>query len=890
MFRRRRSLDDFTAEIRSHLQLEIDRLQEEGLSAEEARDAAVRAFGNVTVSRERFYEGYRWIWWDHLTQDVRYAVRMLRKSPGFTMTAVLTLALGIGATTAVFSVINATLLHPLPYPNPDQLVSVQDDLPGAGSYDVGLSQPEWRDLERSGIFEQVALSWFDENNLTGASRPIRVRLASASANYFAMLGVAPQLGRTFPPDDRAPGYSLEVVISDGMWKRDFGSDPKILSRSIRLDTDLYRIVGVMPPGFHPPGRTPQERNVDVWAGFSFYGPPISMNPPRNVRNIPGGGAVARLKPGETIDEAQRRLDALTNTLRSQYPADYPAASRWTIRLVPLTDTVFGTVRRSLTLLLAAVGLVLLLVCVNVANLLLARGSARRRELAVRQAIGAGRRRLVRQLLTESVVLSVFGGTAALAMLFVTRGLLVELVPDSLPRLNEITVSWAVLLFAFGVTTMSAIVFGLAPAIHAARTDVNAVLKSDARGATGSGGAARTRRLLVVAEFALSMVLMVAAGLLLRSFWRLLHVPLGFTSTQVLTARTRLPYPNVVTIDKYRTIEQEAPFLRDVQRRLETLPGVQEAALGSSTAIPLDHSQRDANTMPLLIEGRGADASQAPIVEGSAVTPGYFHLLGIPLLRGRLFTTFDNETRPAVAVVNEAMVHTFWPRTDPIGQRVKLASKAGTGWTTIVGVVADARTDSLKDTGVPMIYASALQRGTKHLAILLRGQVDPATTGDQVRQQIQAIDDTLPVFDARMLDDTVSASLSDRRFAMELVAVFALTALVLAGLGIYGVISFHVGERTREIGIRLALGADRRSIMSMVLRQGLRLIVAGAIAGLLAALAVTGAMTNVLFGVAPRDPATFAAVATTLVAVALLACCVPARRAVALDPTVALKRE
>jgi putative ABC transport system permease protein len=528
--------------------------------------------------------------------------------------------------------------------------------------------------------------------------------------------------------------------------------------------------------------------------------------------------------------------------------------------------------------------------VNVANLLLARGSARRRELAVRQAIGAGRRRLVRQLLTESAVLSVLGGAGAVAILFVTRRLLIELIPDSLPRLNEITVSWAVLLFALGVTTLSAVVFGLAPAVHAARTDVNAVLKSDARGASNSGGAARTRRLLVVAEFALSMVLMVAAGLLLRSFWRLLHVPLGFTSRQVLTVRTRLPYPNVVTIDKYPTITQEAPFLRAVQRRLEGLPGVQEVALGSSTAIPLDHAQRDTNTMPLLIEGRGTDASQAPIVEGSVVTAGYFHLLGIPLLRGRLFTTFDNETQPAVALVNESLAHTFWPRTDPIGQRVKLATKAGTAWTTIVGVVADARTDSLQDAGVPMVYASALQRSSKHLAILLRGHVDPATTGDQVRQQIQAIDNTLPVFDAKLLDDTVSASLGERRFALEIVAVFALTALVLAGLGIYGVIGYHVGERTREIGIRLALGADRRSIIAMVLRQGARLIAAGAIAGVLSAIAVTSAMTNLLFGVAPRDPATFAAVTIALVVVALAACGVPARRAVALDPMIALKRE
>jgi predicted permease len=889
MFRRPRGLDDFTAEIESHLQLEIERLQDAGLSAGEARAAARRTFGNVTVSRERFYEARRWLWWDRMWHDVRYTARMLRKSPGFTFVAVLTIALGIGATTAIFSVVDATLLHPLPYPQPDELVGIEDDLPGVGSYDVGMSQPEWLDLDRSGIFDQVAPAWFDENNLTGASRPTRVRLSSVTPNYFAVLGVKPQLGRTFPAADRSPGYTLEVVISDGMWKRGFGGDPDILDRSVRLDTDLYHIVGVMPPGFHPPGRTTEERNVEVWAATSFYGAPISDHPPRSGRNLPG--AIARLKPGLTIAAAQSRIDAFVAALRREYPRDYPAQSAWRIRLVPLKESVFGNVRRSLVLLLAAVGLVLLIACVNVANLLLARATARGRELAIRQALGAARGRLVRQLLTESVCLSLLGGVAALAILFATRGLLVRLVPDGLPQLNDITMSWDVLFFALVATVASGAIFGLVPARQAGRVDVATAIKSESRGSTGSREQTRMRRVLVVTEFALSLVLMVAAGLLLRSFRDLLSAPLGFDPQRVLTVRTRLPYPNDVSIDKYRTIGQEAPFLREIIRRAREAPGVEAVAIGSSNAIPLDslRAQQDLNVFPLLIEGRGTEAAQAPLVVGTSVTPGYFHLLGMTLERGRLFTDFDNETAPGVAVINEAMARKFWPGADPLGEHVKL-SRSATSWTVVVGIVADARTESLKDAGVPEIYASAYQKTAKHLAIFLRGQVDAATTPDYVREQVQLVDATLPVFGAQMLDDTVAGSLAERRFSMEVVGMFAVTALLLAGLGIYGVISYIVSDRTREIGVRLALGAERRTILRMVLGQGFGLTMAGAAVGLACALVVSQLMAGLLYGVRPTDPATFAIVVVLLVSVALFACYIPARRAVRIDPMIALRFE
>ncbi|HZR23304.1 MAG TPA: ABC transporter permease [Vicinamibacterales bacterium] len=885
MFRRRRDPDDFAAEIEAHLQFEAERLTDDGLDAADARAAAQRTFGNVAMRVERFYESQRWAWWDRLSQDVRYAVRAWRKSPGFAVVAVLTMAIGVGATTAIFTVVDATLLHPLPYPHPDGLVSVVADLPGVNSYDIGLSQPEWQDLEHSGIFDHVTPVWFDENNLTGLSRPARVGLMSVAPNYFAVLGVAPQIGRAFPPDNYTSGYLLEVVISDGLWKRAFGGRSDILTQSIRLDTDLYRIVGVMPPDFHPPGRSPDERTVDVWAATSFFGPPIGDHPPRNNRMMPA--AIARLHPGVTRAAAQQQLDAFVATVRRQYPNDYPERTAWTLHLVPLADTVVGDVRRSLMLILGAVALVLLIGCVNIANVLLARATSRTREFAVRQALGAGRRRLIRQLLTESVCLSIVGGAAGLGTLVLMKQSLVRLIPQGLPRLNDITLNWTVLSFALLTTVAAGIVFGLAPALGAGRQDVTGALKSDGRASSAGRGHARVRRLLVVTELALSVVLMVAAGLLGRSFLDLLHARLGFTPDRIMAIRTRLPYPNDVTIDKYRTIGQEAPFLREVLRRARALPGVEDAAIASSSAIPLDHAARDLNTMPMLIEGRGADTSQAPLVDGSVVTPEYFRLLGMTLVRGRAFTPFDDENAPPVAVVNEAMARTYWPDADPIGQHVKLTRNPAS-WTTIVGIVANARTEALHESGVPIIYASAYQSRSKHLAIFLRGQVDAGRTPDRVRQLVQSIDDTLPVFGAQMLTDTVSASLASRRLSMEMVGAFAVTALLLAALGIYGVLAYMVNARTHEIGIRVALGAGRFELLSMIFGQGAALVATGLATGVLCAAIVSRAMAGMLYGVRPTDPATFLGVTGMLGVVALVACYVPARRALRIDPLLALR--
>jgi putative ABC transport system permease protein len=823
--------------------------------------------------------------------DFTFALRQLRKSPGFTSIAVITIALGIGATTAIFTVVDATLLEPLPYPHAEQLVSIQDDLPGVGAHDVGMSQPEWEDLQRSGIFEYVSPTWFDENNLTGSTQPARVRELTVAPNYFALLRVQPQLGRTFDPQYNSPGFIPEVVISDGLWKRVFGGDPHILDKSVRMDTDLYRIVGVMPPGFDAPGRTAEERNIEVWPATSFYGPPLSDHPPRNRRNLPT--AIARLKPGLTIAAAQKRMDALVDSLQRQFSADYPQQNAWRIRLVPLKDKIVGNVRQSVILLFGAVALVLLISCVNIANLLLARASARGREMALRQVLGANRGRLMRQLLTESLLLFLLGGVTALAILFAVKDFLLRFVPDNLPRLNEISINWTVLLFAFCASVFSGVVFGLAPAFQADRLDLHQAFKQEGHGSAGSAQRVRTRRVLVVTEFALSLILMIAATLLLRSFWDLLNVTTGFNATNVMTVRTRMPYPNDPSVDKYATASQETPFLRELTRRCATLPGVEEVALGDPAAIPLDTTQHELNVLEghfyLTFEGQNVDQQTPTLVQRARVMPEYFHLLGLTLLRGRLFTEFDNDTAPQVAVVNEAFARTYWPNEDVLGKRFR-STRPGSQWITVVGMIGNARTESLAQADVPQLYVNLYQTGAKHLAILLRGHLNTVVIADGVRKHVQALDSTLPVFGAQTLDETVSASLSQRRFSLEVIALFALTALLLASIGVYGVISYLVTERTREIGIRLALGAQKGNILRVVLQQGLQLAIAGAVIGLVCALIVSHLMATLLYAVKPTDPLSFGGVAGLFVGVALLACYLPARRAMKIDPMIALRHE
>jgi predicted permease len=878
-------------EMEEHLAQQTEENLRAGMNVEEARREAVMKLGGVGTVREDYHAEQGLPFFENLLQDLRFAIRMLAKSPGFTAIAVLTMALGIGATTAIFSLVDATLLHPLPYPHPEELVRIEDDLPGAGATDAGISIPEFKDLQRSGIFQYVVLEIFGSANLTGASQPSRMQYEGVSPAYFAMLGVKPELGQTFDPQDQTPGFTLDVVISDGLWKRVFGSDPHIVGRSLRGDNDLYRVIGVMPPGFHDPGRTVGERNTEQWAALGFSDDPAQA-PNRSVR-LPLE-TVGRLKPGLTVAAAQSQLDALVAALREQFPDAYPADSKWTVRLVPLKENLVGNVRQSLFLLLGAVALVLLIGCLNVTNLLLARASARSREMVVRQALGAARKRLVRQLLTESLLLSLLGGVAGLVILFCMKGFLLRLIPDSLPRLNDLSINWTVMLIALAASIAAGVIFGLAPAKQAGRLNLSSTLRVEGRGSRGSTEQTRTRRVLVVTEFALSLVLMVAAGLLLRSFWDLYKAPLGFNPQHVMSVQLWLPSPNDPKTDMYGTAAQEAVFARELLRRSRLLPGVQEAALGAEPSIPLHH---DRNRSALIVEGRQPQSKQTPLVERSQVTPEYFHLLEIPVLRGRLFNDVDDENAPQVAVINRAMAETYWRGEDPLGKRLRLGNgRAGVGqrasktWITIVGVIADARTESLANASVPQIYLSLYQETPKELAIFLRGDLNASAIPEEVRAMVQSVDPELPVYGAQTLNDAVTASLEQRRFSMNIVAAFAVTALLLAALGIYGVISYIVSERTRDIGIRLALGAQRGKIMGMVLRQGLGLATAGAALGLVGSVIVSHLMAGLLYGVSPTDLLTFAAVTLVLAAVALAACYIPARRAMRVDPMIALRYE
>ncbi len=889
----RRADQRLQEEMAEHVALQTEENLRAGMSPVEARRQAALKLGAAQAIREGHHAEQSIPFIENLLFDLRYAVRMLRRSPGFSFIAIATMALGIGAITAIYSVIDATLLHPLPYPNPSQLVRIEANLPGVGAHDIGLSIPELRDLQNSGIFQYVSLCFFGTDTLTGSGQPTRLAGKSVSPSYFAVLGVDAQLGRTFDPHDATPGFNNEVVISDGLWKRALGADPHIVGKTLRVDNDPALVVGVMPASFRDQGQTSEQVSTELWAATGFSDDPPPMRGTRTPYET-----IARLQPGLSPEAAQGHLDALVASLKKQYPADYPPQGAWTIHLTPLAGTLVGNVRQSLILLFGAVGLVLLISCVNVANLLLARASVRGREMAVRQALGAARMRLIRQLLSESLLLFVLGGITGFAVLFCARKFLLQFVPESLPRLNDISISWGVLAFAIVVSVAAGTIFGLAPAWLTSRLNLTATLRQEGRGSNGSRRRSRSRHVLVIGELALSLVLMVAAGLLLRSFWDLFNVQLGFNPTRVMAIESSLPNPNDPSTDIYRTATQESVFLREALRRIRTLPGVEETAVSNRQAIPLGHGQNDRRMIPLVREGEEGQSSQPPLIDTSIVSPEYFHVLGMTLARGRLFVDQDLEATPLVAVINQAAARMYWPGKDgkgedPVGKRVRLLGRLGRARpdsTTIVGVIADARTESLADTSIPQMYLDIYQRPAKFLAFYLRGQVDPAAISAQVRTQIQAVDPELPVFHAETLNDVLSSSLSVRRFSMEMVALFAATALLLAGLGIYGTISFLVHEQSREIAIRLALGAQRRDILKMVLRQGLTLAGAGAGVGLVGAFVVSHLMAGLLYGVSPYDLSTFAGVTAVLTAVAIAATYVPALRAMRLDPITTLHSE
>lgn len=870
-------------ELESHLILDAEDRVHRGASAHEARRLAALSFGPRPAIEEAYRAERRLPLVDALVADLRYGARTLRRSPGFAAAAIVTIAIGTGATTAVFSVVNASLLHPLAYPNPDELVRLSESFAGS-SKDIGLSFPEWRDLAGSGIFAHVAPVGGGDVNLTGGSEPARIRFAAVSPNYFALLGVEPELGHTFDPNDPTPGFTLEAVISDGLWTRTFGRDPDILGRILRLDTDPYRVIGVMPPTFRDPGRTADERRNEVWLAGGFQAAPFPA-PQRNLRFITE--ALGRLAPGVTLEDARHRLAALTLAVRRQYPGDYPTRSAWTVDVTSLKEDLVGSVRPSLWLLFGAVGVVWLVGCANIANLQLARASVRAREMAVRQALGASWSRLACQLLAESLLLSLAGGVCALAVLALTHRVLIRLLPAGIPLTADLAIDWRVLAFALAASAVAGAAFGLAPALQIKR-DATEALRRQSRASTASADQGRLRRALVIGEFALSLTLMVAAGLLVRSFSELLKTPLGFVPDRVVAVRVWLPTPNDPKTDPYGTPAQEAPFLRELLRRSRILDGVEEAAVVSRSAIPLAHTTFELRSSSLILDGREGSGDPPPVVERADVSAAYFRLLGIPLLRGRLLSEQDDERAPQAAVINTALADAVWPDVDPIGRRFKLGPNANQ-WTTVVGIIANVRVDSATDPAAPEVFVSAYQRNSKDLAILLRGPRNAGAVLPLVRAEVQAVDPTLPVFSAETLDDALAESLAARRLAMQCVTAFAAIALLLAVLGIYGVLSYLITERTAELAIRVALGAQRGEVIRQLLSEGLVLTGTGGVIGLVGARLATRLMTRVLYGVGADDPVTFVGVAVVLAAAATLACYLPARRAAGLDPTIALRR-
>jgi len=811
---------------------------------------------------------------------------MLRSNLGFTLVAVLTLAFGIGANTAIFSVVNAVVLRPLPFPKPEQIVLIRDDLTGRQIEDVGMSVDELKDLqERSGVFEQVSAVWPVDANLTGSERPERIELLAVSPNYFALLGAHAQLGRVFGPEEQqAKGFAEGVVISDGLWKRLYGSDPNILGRKVYADTDLYTIIGVMPPEFRHPGKT-LRNEVDMWgtAGFSAnpFGPPV-----RAARMLPG--AIGRLKDGTDIGQAQAKLDGLVAQLQTEFPKEYPPQAGWKVNVLSAHQQLVGNVQTILYVVLAAVGLVLLIGCVNLANLMLARSSGRRREMAIRLALGASRRRLIVQLLTESLLLSFIGGALALVVLAVLLKGFVQFIPADIPRLNEIQINLTVLGFVFLISTVTGLLFGLFPAMQSSRPDVVSNLKD---GSFGSGFGLATHRFrsgLVVLEFALSLILMIAAGLLLRSFGRLLDVNPGFNPENVLLTRVWLPVPNNPELDPYRDPLKRAGFIKELLQKVSSIPGVRNAAISSGNAVPLVGPH---NSGGFTIEGDAVTNNAIPTAQIGVVSPDYFRTMETPLKRGRFFTDADDRQAPQVVLIDEALAARYFSNRDPVGVRIKRGGPASEApWMTIVGLVGNIKSDGFDKPDQPHLYFPIFQNPAYAMAIYMRTDVAPLTVTQSVREQVRTLDRDLPVFGERTMSQVAAESVSRRRFAMQLVGLFGILALLLAAVGIYGVIAYSVTQKTREIGIRVALGASRSAILRWVLKQGMILTIAGVVIGLVGALALSRLLRSLLFGVGPTDIVTYGALAILLTIVALIACYVPARRATKVDPLVALRYE
>ena len=829
-----------------------------------------------------------------LLQDVRYGLRMLVKKPTFTIVAVLTLALGVGANTAIFSIVNAVLLRSLPFPDPDRLVRIYFNNPGVGLRGVRFSVPEFDDLRtQTDVFEDVSVIVLGPTNLTGAKQPEHLEMVEVSPNYFSMLGATPELGRLFGHQDFALGFAPVVVISDALWRRSYGADPGVLGRSLRLDNDLYTIVGVLSPGFRHPG--PTIPAVEVWITCGFSGDPFPA-PARGLRILPG--AIGRLKPGLTLAQAQARLDALTANLRREFANDYPPQAKWTIEIVPLQQSLVGKVRPMLVVLMAAVILIVFVVSLNIGSLLLARASGRQQEMAVRAAMGASGGRMIRQMLTESLLLAFIGGIAGLTTAAITLKVVLRFVPANLPRLGEVNIDWRVLGFALLISVATGLLFGLAPAIHSSKAGLASTMREGSRGSGYSAKAGRMRDALMVSQLAFAVVLMVGAGLLLETLRDLLRQNPGFNPSQVVTANIYLPNPNDPQLDPYLTFAQQIPFNRELLRRANAIPGVELAAITSNLpaadTINSDSAAYGAtNHNSLAIEDRPTESSGDLSAEIIRISPDYFRVIQTPLVEGRFFSEADENGKLPVVIIDEATARRYWwPDHDPVGRRLRIRLRFGQNpvnpWSTVVGVVKNIKHDGLDVDGVPHLYVPLNQFLGRSLSLALRTSLPASTLEAQIRGAIQSVDPGLPVFGVTSMDEVLDASLASRRFSANLVAGFAGGALLLASIGIYGLLAYMVGQRSREIGLRMALGAQQGDILRMFLRKGVALAGVGIVAGLVFSASTASMMASLLYGVRPHDPAVFLIVPLLLLAVAALASYLPARRATKVNPIVALR--
>jgi putative ABC transport system permease protein len=797
-----------------------------------------------------------------LKQDLRYGVRMLLKNPGFAIVAVIALALGIGANAAIFSVVNTVLLRSLPYDDPDRLMVLRENkLPQFPEFSVSPGNfLDWQ--KENTTFEKLAAINGTAYNLVGDAEPERLRGARVSAGLFEMLGVNPALGRTFLDEEDQPGHDNVAILSSSLWKRRFGSDPNVVGQAIALSATSYTVIGVMPPAFQFP-----DRETDVWTPIAF-----------NARQAQQHGShyisvIGRLKPGVTQEQAATEMDAVAGRLAEQYP---DTNTGWRVNVLPMQESEVRDIKSALLVLLGAVALVLLIACANVANLLLARATARQKEIAIRTALGASRRRITQQLLTESILLALAGGGVGLLLAVWGIGSLLKLAPQELPRVKDVTLDVRVLGFTLIVTLLTGVIFGLVPALQASRPNLNETLKEGGRGTTG--GHHRVRGALVITEVALALLLLVGAGLLIRSFYRLQQVTPGFNSKNALAVTVSLPGK------KYPQDDQQSGFFAQLLDKVATLPGV--VAVGATQSLPIQGDY----VLGFNIQGRPPNGpGQEPNTNYYAVSPDYFKAMGIPLLRGRVFTEQDKKDSPRVAVINEELAKKFFPDEDPIGKRINVTN-GPERFREIVGIVGDVKQYGLAQPTTMQTYEPYLQTPFSGMTLVVRADGNPAALSGAIRSEVLAIDKEQPVSRIRPLEQVVSESVAKQRFLMLLLGIFASVALVLAAVGLYGVMSYSVNQRTHEIGIRAALGAQRKDVLKLVVGQGMALALTGAAIGLAASFALTRLMASLLFGVSATDPLTFAGIALLLTIVALLACYLPARRAMKVDPMIALRYE